>query len=163
MSVLENIVGVINAEGPPVAIPNTEVKLCRADDTWLATARENRYAPTWSITVSVVLFFYLKIRTDQDNRTHELPMLIFSMGFFHSKNEVFYKNSQIVNTWFTQHKPMYGIIESRFNEYRPNRRNDMKYIFLIIMLLFAFASCRPQEGSAAPVETMMAGKVTLSN
>ena len=39
----------------------------------------------------------------------------------------------------------------------------MKYIFLIIMLLFAFASCRPQEGSAAPVETMMAGKVTLSN
>ena len=46
MSVLENIVGVINAEGPPVPIPNTEVKLCRAEDTWLATARENRYAPT---------------------------------------------------------------------------------------------------------------------
>ena len=46
MSVLENIVGVINAEGPPVPIPNREVKLCRADDTWLATARENRYAPT---------------------------------------------------------------------------------------------------------------------
>ena len=40
------LVGVINAEGPPVPIPNTEVKLCRADDTWLATARENRYAPT---------------------------------------------------------------------------------------------------------------------
>ena len=39
-------VGVINAEGPPVPIPNTEVKLCRAEDTWLATARENRYAPT---------------------------------------------------------------------------------------------------------------------
>ena len=36
----------INAEGPPVPIPNTEVKLCRAEDTWLATARENRYAPT---------------------------------------------------------------------------------------------------------------------
>ena len=35
-------VGVIDAEGPPVPIPNTEVKLCRADDTWLATARENR-------------------------------------------------------------------------------------------------------------------------
>ena len=29
-------------EGPPVPIPNTEVKLCRAEDTWLATARENR-------------------------------------------------------------------------------------------------------------------------
>ena len=35
-------VGVIDAEGPPVPIPNTEVKLCRADDTWLETARENR-------------------------------------------------------------------------------------------------------------------------
>ena len=39
-------VGVIYAEGPPVPIPNTEVKLCRAEDTWLATARENRYTPT---------------------------------------------------------------------------------------------------------------------
>ena len=39
-------VGVINAEGPPVPIPNTEVKLCRADNTWLATAREDKYSPT---------------------------------------------------------------------------------------------------------------------
>ena len=35
-------VGVDNGEGPPVPIPNTEVKLTRADNTWLATARENR-------------------------------------------------------------------------------------------------------------------------
>ena len=27
------LVRVINAEGPPVPIPNTEVKLCRAEDT----------------------------------------------------------------------------------------------------------------------------------
>ena len=40
------IVGEVYAEGPPVPIPNTEVKLCRAEDTWLATARENRYSPT---------------------------------------------------------------------------------------------------------------------
>ena len=39
-------VGVIHAEGPPVPIPNTEVKLCRAEDTQLETARENRYMPT---------------------------------------------------------------------------------------------------------------------
>ncbi len=39
-------VGVIDAEGPPVPIPNTEVKLCRADNTWLETAREDRYSPT---------------------------------------------------------------------------------------------------------------------
>ena len=44
---VKKIVGLINAEGPPVPIPNTEVKLCRAEDTWLATVRENRYAPTY--------------------------------------------------------------------------------------------------------------------
>ena len=40
------IVGVDDAEGPPVPIPNTEVKLSGADDTWLATAWENREMPT---------------------------------------------------------------------------------------------------------------------
>ena len=39
-------VGVINAQGPPVPIPNTEVKLCSAENTLLATARENRSMPT---------------------------------------------------------------------------------------------------------------------
>ena len=39
-------VGVFNGEGPPVPIPNTAVKLTRADNTWLATAREDRYSPT---------------------------------------------------------------------------------------------------------------------
>ena len=39
-------VGEIDAEGPPVPIPNTEVKLCRADNTWLETAREDRSTPT---------------------------------------------------------------------------------------------------------------------
>ena len=38
----EIIVGDFIAEGPPVPIPNTEVKLCYADNTWLATAREDR-------------------------------------------------------------------------------------------------------------------------
>ena len=33
-------------EGPPVPIPNTEVKLCYADNTWLATAREDRSTRT---------------------------------------------------------------------------------------------------------------------
>ena len=36
------VVGVVNAQGPPVPIPNTEVKLCYAYDTWLATVRENK-------------------------------------------------------------------------------------------------------------------------
>ena len=38
----EHTVGVFNGEGPPVPIPNTEVKLSRAEDTRRATSRENR-------------------------------------------------------------------------------------------------------------------------
>ena len=40
------IVGVDDDEGPPVPIPNTEVKLISAEDTWLVTAWENREMPT---------------------------------------------------------------------------------------------------------------------
>ena len=34
--------GVDDGEVPPVPIPNTEVKLTCAEDSWLETARENR-------------------------------------------------------------------------------------------------------------------------
>ena len=40
------IVGVDDAEGPPVSIPNTEVKLSGAEDSALATMCENREMPT---------------------------------------------------------------------------------------------------------------------
>ena len=43
---VHQIVSVIIEEGPPVPIPNTEVKLLYAEDTWRATARENRSALT---------------------------------------------------------------------------------------------------------------------
>ena len=36
------IVGIDCHEGPPVPIPNTEVKLMYADDTWRVTAWENK-------------------------------------------------------------------------------------------------------------------------
>ena len=36
------IVGANGKEVPPVPIPNTEVKLFHVENTWLATARENR-------------------------------------------------------------------------------------------------------------------------
>ena len=42
----QHIVGLTNAEGPPVPIPNTEVKLCSADNTSLETMREDRSRPT---------------------------------------------------------------------------------------------------------------------
>ena len=35
------IVSVINAEGPPVPIPNTEVKLCSGENTLREAARED--------------------------------------------------------------------------------------------------------------------------
>ena len=42
-------VGVFNGEGPPVPIPNTEVKLTSAENTCLATDREDRSMPTQSL------------------------------------------------------------------------------------------------------------------
>ena len=40
---LEHItVGIDNDEGPPVPIPNTVVKLIRAENTWWATAWKDR-------------------------------------------------------------------------------------------------------------------------
>ena len=39
------LVGVNSYEVPPVPIPNTEVKLIRVEDTWLATTWENRSMP----------------------------------------------------------------------------------------------------------------------
>ena len=41
-----HIVGVNDGEGPPVPIPNTEVKLTGAENTCLATDREDRAMPT---------------------------------------------------------------------------------------------------------------------
>ena len=39
---LANAVGADGGEGPPVPIPNTVVKLVCVDNTWRATAREDR-------------------------------------------------------------------------------------------------------------------------
>ena len=44
------IVGVYSKEVPPVPIPNTEVKLFRVEDTWLATTRENKSMPALFMT-----------------------------------------------------------------------------------------------------------------
>ena len=42
------VVGVFNGEGPPVPIPNTEVKLTSAENTCLATDWKDRSTPTQS-------------------------------------------------------------------------------------------------------------------
>ena len=48
-----NSIGVDDAEGPPVPIPNTEVKLSGAEDSALATRCENREMP-----IFVASFFF---------------------------------------------------------------------------------------------------------
>ena len=45
------IVGVDCDEVPPVPIPNTEVKLIGAENTWLEAARENRLMPTPAVAI----------------------------------------------------------------------------------------------------------------
>ena len=44
---IANNFGDYNREDPPVPIPNTEVKLSSAHDTWLETAWENRSLPNF--------------------------------------------------------------------------------------------------------------------
>jgi hypothetical protein len=44
--------GDYNGEDPPVPIPNTEVKLSSAHDTWLETARENRSSPNFYSSIA---------------------------------------------------------------------------------------------------------------
>ena len=42
----QHAVGNYDIEGPPVPIPNTVVKLNRAENTWWVAAREDRSTPT---------------------------------------------------------------------------------------------------------------------
>ena len=54
-------VGVQNGEDPPVPIPNTVVKLIRAENTWLEAARENRSMPTHKALYSLYRAFSFSI------------------------------------------------------------------------------------------------------
>ena len=52
------IVGVDYDEDPPVPIPNTVVKLIRAENTWRAASRENRSMPAQRSFSTTALIFY---------------------------------------------------------------------------------------------------------
>ena len=56
---LNPIVGVDCDEVPPVPIPNTEVKLIGAEDTWLEAARENRLMPALRMNHPIGWFFHI--------------------------------------------------------------------------------------------------------
>ncbi len=54
-------VGAYDGEGPPVPIPNTEVKLVGGDNTCLATDREDSTVPTQKQRLRMQpLFFYTR-------------------------------------------------------------------------------------------------------
>ena len=57
------IVGVNGDEGTPVPIPNTAVKLVPADNTWLATAREDNSTPTSKQQRKLLLFLFYSKKT----------------------------------------------------------------------------------------------------
>ena len=57
------IVGVDCDEGTPVPIPNTVVKLIYADNTWLATAWEDRTMPTSKTELIFFSSVFLYIKT----------------------------------------------------------------------------------------------------
>ena len=55
---IKEICGDYSGEDTPVPIPNTEVKLLSADDTWRATARESKTLPL----ISFFVFFYSSVK-----------------------------------------------------------------------------------------------------
>ena len=65
----KRIVGVDDAEGPPVPIPNTEVKLSGAENTWLVTARKDREMPTQSIHPNGCFALYSSIAQSVERMT----------------------------------------------------------------------------------------------
>ena len=72
-----HIVGVFIGEGPPVPIPNTEVKLTYADNTYLATGREDRSTPTQRETTVLRSSFFLFL----NGRTVLRPSFFVSGGY----------------------------------------------------------------------------------
>ena len=63
---MKETVGVDDVGGPPVPIPNTEVKPNGADDTRMETSRENREMPTQiflnsSVGRAIVTIAYRKV------------------------------------------------------------------------------------------------------
>ena len=86
------IVGVDYNEGPPVPIPNTEVKLVCAENTRLATARDDRLAPTLR-RITEMWFFFLFFKS------YKLPL---SEGFFHLRLLLAVRAESLSKTLFLQ-------------------------------------------------------------
>ena len=68
-SIYNKISGANSCEDPPVPIPNTEVKLSGAENTWLVTAREDREMPTQSIHSKGCIALYSSIAQSVERMT----------------------------------------------------------------------------------------------
>ena len=68
-------VGVDYYEGPPVPIPNTEVKLVCADNTWLETARDDRLMPTLKEPHECVVLFLFSLKFGKDTEKEQLQIV----------------------------------------------------------------------------------------
>ena len=85
-------VGAYGGEGPPVPIPNTEVKLTCAEDTWMVTSRENRSVPTRAKQLS--------------NRTAAFFMFIFCFSTAIYVNTVFCSYSLLKRQAYSVPRPI---------------------------------------------------------
>ena len=72
------IVGVDYNEGPPVPIPNTEVKLVCAENTRLATARDDRLAPTLR-RITEMWFFFIFLKQHAAHFIKKCAAIIFAL------------------------------------------------------------------------------------
>ena len=61
----EPFVGAYDAEVPPVPIPNTEVKLSGAENTWRETSREDRTVPAQKAATAMLLLFLFPEQADK--------------------------------------------------------------------------------------------------
>ena len=69
----KKIVGAFNDEGPPVPIPNTEVKLICAENTCLVTDREDRSVPTQASRNGSLFSFFFNFQDDGSQGNLFLP------------------------------------------------------------------------------------------
>ena len=85
---LTYIVGLHNAQGPPVPIPNTEVKLCGAENTRLEAVREDRARPTQyssvaqsveRMTVNHDVTGSSPVRGAKKKRSHRVRSFLFAL------------------------------------------------------------------------------------
>ena len=84
------LVSVFIVQGPPVPIPNTEVKLTCAENTWLEAAWENRSSPTF------LLFCFMSIVNMK--RPCESTVMVEHKVFVFFNNQLIDKSRNIIFT-----------------------------------------------------------------